>query len=855
MIEIQRFSVEYSTKKIITDEKHPTFSFELFSDENDVEIENIIFSLNGWRKEFLDERVIKYEGEPLKPFTKYVATLSLKTTNKEEASQYIEFETGFLGTRWKGKWISDPKYKFVEKKVSPKPLAFQKEIKFEKDLIKSIKLYATALGVYSVFINENKVSDRYFAPGFTSYKTNLMYQVYDLTNDLKNNDKLNIVVAGGWAIGCFVMNRKNRNAHDRQALKAELLIEYEDGSVQIIPTDETWLVNSKNQFVASDFYDGETYDARLGFDKLEYHKATLEEVSISPTLKADYGVEVIEHEVFKPKYINKINGREIYDFGQNFAGIVRFKAKNLKEGQEIIIRHAEVLTKDGELDVKLLRSAKASLHYIAKGEKEEIYSPTFTYMGFRYIDITGINKEDIEIEGVALYSDLDQYGDFNCSNELINRLQKNIEWSSKSNFIDIPTDCPQRDERMGRTGDINVFSRTAYFNFDMTRFLNKWIEDVRAEQGRGGGIPNTVPKNGYGFPLTMPLMAIDFWGDACINVPYNVYFETGDLTSLTKNFEMMKSYVKAEAFWSKLFSLGDNRYIFKTINMLHFGDWVAPDVIKMSSWQARHKWTATASMKLCSDKVSEIAKILKNKDDEIYFNSLSEATAKAYVNKLTDGNGKLLNEFQTGYVLPIYFDIFDKEMSLKAASNLANLVKTNNYCIGTGFPGTPYILFALLDNKQEETAYKMLFNTSCPSWLYEVKVGATTIWERWDGLKEDGTANVNEDGTGGMISFNHYASGAVGDFLYRRIAGIEAVEPGYKRFKIEPKIPKELTYANAYTHCLYGKISSSWKIVNDKFALSIEVPIGTECEVKLPSGKTIIVKNGNYNFEENMENI
>lgn len=850
MIQIKRFSVEHSTKKIITDEKEPKFSFGLYSDQNNVEIKRAILSLNGWGKEFKNERIIKYQGPKLKPFTEYEAKLFVETTTGEFDNASIKFETGFLETRWKAKRISDPKYKFKEKKVSPKPLAFQKEVKFEKDSIKSIKLYATALGIYSVFINERNISDRYFAPGFTSYKHNLMYQVYDLTNKIQNGDKLNIVVAGGWAIGAYVMNRSNRFANDKQALKAEILIEYEDGSIQIIPTDESWLVNSNNQFKMCDFYDGETFDARLNFDTLEYHAASIEKLKVSPKLKADYGVKVVEHETFKPTFIKRIGDKEIYDFGQNFAGIVRFKAKNLKPGQEIIIRHAEVLTENGELDVKLLRSAKASIHYFAKGEKEEIYSPTFTYMGFRYIDVQGINKEDIEIKGVALYSDIDQCGDFDCSNDLINRLQKNIEWSSKSNFIDIPTDCPQRDERMGWTGDINVFAPTAYFNFAMTRFLNKWLKDVRAEQGKGGGIPNTVPSNSYGFPLTMPLMAIDFWGDACVNIPYDIYFETGDIDSLTDNYDTMKKYVDAESFWARLLSFGDNKYIFKTINMLHFGDWVAPDVNSMFAWQARHKWTATASMKLCSDKVSEIAKILNHKDEELYYKELSSSTSKAYINKLTDGNGKLLKEFQTGYVLPIYFDIFDKAMSLKAASNLANLVKSKNYCIGTGFPGTPYILFALLDNGQEETAYKMLFNTKCPSWLYEVVAGGTTIWERWDGLKENGTANVNKDGTGGMISFNHYASGAVGDFLYRRIAGIEAIEPGYKKFKIEPKIPNELTYVNAYTNSLYGKISSSWRKEKDKLTLEIEVPIGTTCEVIMPSGKKFSVNNGKYIFEE-----
>lgn len=456
-----------------------------------------------------------------------------------------------------------------------------------------------------------------------------MYQTYDLTN-YQNAFELAITVAGGWAIGSFVMNRQNRFANKKQALLAEVHISYDDETEEIIVTDNSWLVTTDTPFRKADFYDGEIFDANIELFNNGYHNASIEQIKINPKIVADYGVNVVEHEHFKPQKITKYLNKYIIDFGQNFAGFVHFKVKDCAKNKKIIIRHAEVLDRTGDLNIRLLRSAKATITYISNGREFQEYKPSFTYMGFRYISVEGVELDNLEIEAIALYSNLETIGDFKCSNEKLNRLQKNIVWSSKSNFVDIPTDCPQRDERMGWTGDINIFCETAYFNFDMTRFLVKWLIDVKAEQGKGGGIPNTVPSNGYGFPLTMPKMAIDFWGDACITLPLQIYKETGRREILLFMYECMKKYINAEIFWANLFGIGKNRYIFKTIDSLHFGDWLAPDVNNMHAWQHRHKYTATVSLKYCLDKISETAKLLDLQQDKNKFNFLSEKVKNAF---------------------------------------------------------------------------------------------------------------------------------------------------------------------------------------------------------------------------------
>ena len=842
MFSIGRFAVENLETGCVTDEKKPSFTWYVDSDAEGTAVESARISVNGWTWQGKDP-IVSYEGPSLRPFTAYTAELTVQGNHGESAEKKITFRTGRMETPWTGKWISDASYTFTEKKVSPVPMVFRKTFS-PKGKIRSAFLYATALGIYEADLNGTKLGDRYFAPGFTSYKTNLEYQTYDLTPALREGtNELLITVAGGWAVGSFVFTRVNRQAADRQAILCELRITYEDGREEVIGSDESFEVTENGPVRMADLYDGETYDAQVDLSKADFHKASPETLRVHPRIMEDLGSPVRVRQILKPVSKTKVGDEWIYDFGQNFAGVVHFKVDG-KAGQHIVVRHAEILNADGTLNTKFLRTAKAAIDYTCRDGVQE-YAPRFTYMGFRYISVRG--ADDIKITAYVLSSDLRRTGSFICSNEDLNRLEQNIEWSSCSNLMDIPTDCPQRDERMGWTGDINVFSPVACYLFDMSRFFKKWLLDVKAEQLRTGGISNTVPVNGYGFPATMPEMAIDFWGDACVSVPWNEYEARGDVRILKDMYPVMKKYVDACRRWAGI-GVGLHRYIWNTPSVLHFGDWVAPDVPKMQQWQARSKWTATASLCHTSDLLARTARILGYEKDAETYETVSKKTGEAYQKILTDGNGTLENEFQTGYVLPIHYHMFDEAAHRKAVENLDRMIRANDYRIGTGFPGTPYILFALADNGKADTAYRMLLNTKCPSWLYEVKMGATTIWERWDGLSEDGSCRISDDGTDMMISYNHYASGAVGDFFYRRIAGIEKTEPGYHSFTVKPLIGGGLTFAKGQVETPYGVIESAWRIQDREFSLTVKVPVGTACTVVLPDGTRKQAKSGTHVF-------
>lgn len=846
MLKITRFTVENLAQGCVTDEKKPRFSFTLESDRENATLKKAVIRVGDWQTETTAQIGVPYEGPALKPFTTYTAAITAEDDAGEQAEGTVRFETGRMDTPWTAKWISDPEYHFTEKGVSPLPMTFRKIIYGDIPIVKA-KIYATAMGIYELSINGKKVGDRYFAPGFTSYPTNLQYQTYDVTDLLTGADAIDVVVAGGWAVGAFVFTRANRITADRQALLLELRITYADGTEKVIGTDETWEVTEGGPVKMADIYDGETYDATVTEGNIHWRKAAEEALKVNPKIVADYGAPVKRQERMTPvSCVKNPSGVLVYDFGQNFAGVVDLKLSG-KKGQTVVVKHAEILNPDGSLNTRFLRTAKATATYTCV-DGEQSYSPSLTYMGFRYISVEGVEEENVEVAAWALYSNVERTGDFACSNEMINQLQSNIVWGAKSNFVDIPTDCPQRDERMGWTGDIAVFSPTACYNFDMSRFLHKWLLDVRAEQFPGGGIPNTVPRQSYGFPTTMPDMAVDWWDDACVLVPWAEYQARGDIEMLRRFYPMMKKYVKACTFWAGLLSFGKRRYIWDTPAVFHFGDWVAPDVPNMSQWQARSKWTATASLKNTSGLVAKIAEILGESQDAARYRDLSAKVADAYCAVLTDGNGKLLEEFQTAYVLPLHLDMFpNAEIKAKAAENLEKLVEKNDYCIGTGFPGTPYILFALADNGHVDTAYKMLLNTKCPSWLYEVKMGATTIWERWDGLDENGVCPIGDSGTDDvMISYNHYASGAVGDFLYRRVAGIEATEPGYKTFTVKPVPGGDLTWAKGSVNTPYGKVGAEWKLENGMFTVDIRVPVGTRCELVLPDGTARTFGSGCY---------
>jgi alpha-L-rhamnosidase len=471
-------------------------------------------------------------------------------------------------------------------------------------------------------------------------------------------------------------------------------------------------------------------------------------------------------------------------------------------------------------------------------------------MGFRYVGVTGIDPADLDLSAIVLHSDIPQTGTFTCSDPLINRLNENIQWSGRSNFVDIPTDCPQRDERQGWTGDLAVFASTATYNFDMSRFLDKWLRDVAAEQGRGGGIPMVVPRAGDHWPV----FATSCWGDSCILVPWAEYLARGDLRLLRRQYPTMKRFLRAAKWWAALGSVRPSRQVIWSLPY-HWGDWAAP-VGGARQWVRRGKWIATAYFANSCTLMARIADLLEESSDATYYRALRVRIVKAYREVFTDGGGKLKNEFQTAYVLPLYFGMTVGEESTAMVANLVRLIDDAGGHLGTGFPGTPYILFALSDHGRVSEAYELLRQTSCPSWLYTVAAGGTTIWERWDGLRPDGSVNIaslsgkgdDESSSGGMVSFNHYAAGAVGDWLYRRIAGIEAVEGGYRSFRVAPIVGGGLTSAQGRVVTPFGRVASDWTAEDGVFTLRVSVPVSTSCTVVLPDGSEHVRTSGQHEF-------
>lgn len=747
---------------------------------------------------------------------------------------------------WVGKWITDAAYDFEEGE-SPIPMEFRIDFPIKDKKIKAAWIDSTAWGIYEIELNGEKLGQDYFVPGCTSYKHQLQYQTYNMTANLEEQNSIRVFVAGGWAVGVFHMSRKNKIDADNMALLAEIHILYEDGEETIIGTDEDWQVTQDSSFRMAQWYDGETYDATRREEDKRWKKADVTTPRHNPKILAQYGAPVRAQEHLMPQMMFQAkSGEYIYDFGQNFAGVISAKIKG-REKQEIVFRHAEILV-ENELFVKTLRTAKATATYICKDGEQE-YSPRFTYMGFRYVGVRGIEPENMELSAIVLHSDIEEVGTFSCSNELINRLQENIRWSGKSNFVDIPTDCPQRDERLGWTGDIAVFAKTACYNFDMSKFLNKWLLDMNAEQVEDGGIPFVIPQ---GADTWNPMVSA-CWGDSCILVPWAEYLARGDIELLKRQYPVMKKFLKGCEKRASLLSVGKHKYIWSL--PYQWGDWCAPDT-DMLGWWLRAPWIATAYFANSAKLVAQIARILGEEEDASYYEELFQKIKQAYRDVFTNKKGKVKREFQSAYVLPLAFGMVEPEEIDTMVENLQKLIDKKGGHIATGFPGTPYILYALSDNGRSDLAYRLLLQETCPSWLYEVKAGATTIWERYDALREDGTVNFgdekkkNDDSDGGMVSFNHYANGAVGAWLYERCLGLEAIEGGYKKFQFKPIIGGGLTWANGSVKTPFGQVCAKWSIEENLLTMEIDVPEATTCDLIFPDGESHSLKAGHWEYKK-----
>ncbi|MFP5040452.1 family 78 glycoside hydrolase catalytic domain [Parasediminibacterium sp. JCM 36343] len=851
-IKIENLTCENLHNPLGIDEVKPRFSWQLVATHNNcyqiayeinVKLDNKIIWASG--KQLSEQSVmVRYPSTatPLESAKKYTWQVRV-TDNTGFTSDWSEqaiFQMGLLHTTdWKAKWII-PGY--VEDSIMrPSPM-FRKEFVIAKKIV-SATAFITAHGLYEARINGEKVGDAYLTPGWTSYNKRLQYQVYDVTNMIKKGaNAFGVVLGSGWYRGHLTWKNYNNIYGKDIALLMQVQITYADGSNEIIVTNESWK-SSTGAIRYSEIYDGEIIDSRLekkGWDRPNYNDqdwaGTKEIDSTKENLIATQNELVEKHEEFNPiKIFTTPKGEQVIDFGQNLVGWTVLKVKG-NTGDTVKLYHAEVLDKNGNFYTANLRAAKAQDEYILSGGTE-IFEPHFTWHGFRYVKIEGIKGEikSDDIKAVAIYSDMKQTGKFESSNLLVNQLQHNIQWGQKGNFIDVPTDCPQRDERLGWTGDAQVFCSTAAFNMDVHNFFTKWTKDIAADQTAKGCVPNVVPN-----VLGAVTRSSAGWGDACTVIPWDIYLAFGDTSILKNQYNSMKAYVEYMHNTSKnnLWNIG-----------AHFGDWLyfQPENDKDGRGAITDKYLIAQCFYSHSVQLLiNAAKVLGNTADVAYYNDLQEKVKAAFLQEYATPNGRLVSATQTAYVLALNFDMLPEPVRKEAAKRLADNIKSYENHLTTGFLGTPYLCSVLTNFGYNDLAGKLLLQDTYPSWLYPVKMGATTIWERWDGQKPDSTFQ-----TAGMNSFNHYSYGAIGDWLYKKLVGIDTYEDGvgYKHSKIQPHPISEISHASASLDTYYGTLSCSWKIENGVISIDVTIPANTHATIFIPAKEaTDISENGKSIF-------
>jgi alpha-L-rhamnosidase len=772
---------------------------------------------------------IPYSGPALQSGKRYSWQVKV-WDNYGKASAWSEaayWEMGLMKPEdWKATWIR-PGYD-EDSVMRPSPM-FRKQFSTTKK-IKSARAYITSHGLYEAFINGKRVGDSYLTPGWTSYNKRLQYQVYDITSLLsQGNNTVGVVLGSGWYRGHLAW-QGNKNSYGRElALLLQFAITYADGSTEYIVSDESWK-SSTGQIRYSEIYNGEINDARLeksgwlmpGYDDSNWSGVQVNSLPKGHLL-ATSNEPIKKHEQFPAKRIFKTpKGELVVDFGQNLVGLVQLNVSG-KAGDSVKIYHAEVLDKAGNFYVENLRIAKQENIYILKGEGVESFEPHFTFQGFRYAKVVGFPGElkPENISAVALYSDMEPSGTFTTSNHLLNQLQHNIQWGQKGNFLDVPTDCPQRDERLGWTGDAQVFARTAAFNMDVHNFFGKWLKDLAADQTETGAIPHVIPN-----VLGQNASGSAGWADAGVIIPWTMYVHYGDTNILRQQYTSMKKWItfmennSTDNLWNKGF---------------HFGDWLfyRPGDDNDGRSAVTDKYLISQCFFAYSTQlVLNAATVLGNAADATKYGELLKKIKEAFVKEYVTSTGRLVSSTQTAYVLALHFDMLPEELRKQAAARLAQNVKDYNNHLTTGFLGTPYLCHVLSRFGYTDVAYKLLLQESYPSWLYPVKMGATTIWERWDGQKPDSSFQ-----TPGMNSFNHYAYGAIGDWMYRVVAGIDTDEsaPGYKRIRVMPHIGGNLSEVAANYKSDYGLISSQWKWTENNLQFNVEIPANTTAKIYIPA--------------------
>ncbi|MFA7232872.1 MAG: family 78 glycoside hydrolase catalytic domain [Terrimicrobiaceae bacterium] len=700
--------------------------------------------------------------------------------------------------------------------------------------VRSATLTVTALGLYECEVNGRRVGDEVFAPGWTDYRRRVQYQTHDVAGMLGEGENvLGAILGDGWYCG-FVGMRNRQYYGERPQFLARLEVVLQDGSTVSVATDASWKT-SAGPIMEADMLMGEVYDARRelggwsqpGYDDTPWLPAVVGTPGPVPELSPRLGPPVRRVQELRVMKVDP--ERNIHDFGQNFAGRVRLKVR-AERGRVIKLRFAEVLGTDGSLFTENLREARSLDCYICKGGGEEVWEPRFTFHGFRYVGIGGATMDDaVELTGIVLHSDTPPTGSFRCSHELLNQLQSNIQWGQKSNFLEVPMDCPQRDERLGWTGDAQVFCRTAAFNMDVAGFFHKWMRDLRDAQTAEGGIPPVIPP--IGLEPEMDADGGPAWADAAIICPWTVYLCYGDRSILEENYDAMRRFMD---FIAARRCLGGIRSHPKVDPWGGFGDWLAMDGSGGAMGSTPKDLIGTAYYACDAEIMEQIATLLGRAEEAARYRALRGEITEAFQRRFVTLEGMVYPGTQTAYILALRFGLLPETLRAPAAAELVSDIRRRGCHLATGFVGTPYILQVLEEAGYLDVAYKLLEQESCPSWLFPVKNGATTIWERWDGCTpEKGPRNHHPY----INSFNHYANGAVGAWLYTTVAGLELdpAEPGYRHIIFRPRPGGSLSWAEASLQTHQGEAGIRWDLDGKSLRLTLKIPAGSRATLDLPS--------------------
>ncbi|MFD2924536.1 glycoside hydrolase family 78 protein [Halobacillus naozhouensis] len=873
MIEVKNLTCEYFKEPLGLDTQNPRISWQIESDKQ--EVKQSAYQLQVSKKQsfenpIYDQRFESHESIlneikdlKLDPFTRYYFRVKIWCQGEvpTDWSPASFWETGFMNEEWEGEWITAPE-KMEKSEASP---YLYHSFNSRKE-ISQARVYATSLGVYELSINGSRVGDQYFSPGWTSYHNRIQYQAYDVTEYLTaDHNEIGVSLGNGWYKGPFGFEGKKEIYGDTKAALVELHITYGDGTKVKIVTNKDWQAVA-TPILMSEIYHGETYDARLE-DQRNHNVETVEVVNYpkhhiihqqnEPVRKID---ELIPLEIFTTR-----EGDTVLDMGQNMVGWIKFNVR-AEKGHQIALKHAEILDEEGNIYFGNLRKAEQKITYTCKGGGQEVFEPHFTFQGFRYVKLINF-PEDVDLSdftGEVLHSDMERTGDFETSNPLVNQLHHNIVWGQKGNFLDVPTDCPQRDERLGWTGDAQMFFKTASYLRNVGPFFNKWLKDLIADQLSNGGVPYVIPDiisktDGNLGGVTHSVAA---WGDAAVIIPWTLYVSYGDKRILEEQYSSMKAWVEY------MRSQGEDENLWDTGFQL--GDWLGLDSEPDTYTGVTDKTLiATAFFAYSTQILIRTAKVLELNDDLEAYEHLYKKIKDSYQDCFLKDNGSLQVQTQTAHVLTLMFNLVDKRSKEKIAADLVTLIEQEGVHLTTGFVGTPYLNLVLSENGYHYIASRLFLQKDYPSWLYQVTKGATTVWEHWDSIKPDGSFWSDD-----MNSFNHYAYGSIGEWMYKVLAGIDTdqTQPGYKHIHLAPKPGAELTWLRSTYHSMYGEIGSSWTFEGEVFTYNVSIPANTTATVTLPgaaspvknqklfleaigeyqfSGENVIVHigSGNYKFQ------